>query len=184
LQRRNAIKLISAGILAKRAALVEGQLFQIASSPASYRLQFFSPAQNETIIVLTEMIIPADDHSGGAREANVHLFVDLMIANSSPDIQQHWTNGLAAFDAEAQRRFHMPFVKLDAAGQHEIMSFAAKNETSNEPASELDLYFRTLKLMTLNGYYTSATGIHRELQYKGNTALPGYNGCTHPEHQA
>jgi len=41
-----------------------------------------------------------------------------------------------------------------------------------------------LKLMTINGYYTSATGIHKDLQYKGNTALPDYYGCTHPEHKA
>jgi hypothetical protein len=182
LQRRSALKLLSTGILADRAEIVKGQLFQIASSPASYRLQFFTPAQNELAAALTETIMPADDHSGGAREANVNLFVDLMVANSEPAVQAEWRRGLAAFDAEAQRRFGMPYARLEANRQIEIMSFAAKNEA--EPVTELDLFFRTLKSITLNGYYTSATGIHRELQYKGNTALPGYNGCTHPEHQA
>ena len=82
MQRRSAIKILSTGLLADRAELVKGQLFQIAVSPASYRLQFFSPAQDELAIALTETIIPADDHSGGAREANVNLFIDLMVANS------------------------------------------------------------------------------------------------------
>jgi hypothetical protein len=183
-KRRNAVKLLSAGLVASRASILEGQLFQIASSPSSYGLQFFSPAQSELLAVLTEIIIPADDHSGGAREANVNLFIDLMIAHSAPAVQDQWTKGLAAFDTEARRRFQLPFVGLDAARQHEIMTFAARNESATEGVTDLDLYFRTLKLMTLNGYYTSATGIHRELQYKGNTALPDYYGCTHPEHKA
>ncbi len=37
--------------------------------------------------------------------------------------------------------------------------------------------------MTIDGYYTSAIGIHKELEYKGNTALAEFPGCTHPEHQ-
>ena len=62
------------------------------------------------------------------------------------------------------------------------MAFAAKNEA--HPSTGLERFFVTLKAMTLNGYYTSPTGIHRDLQYIGNTALKNYNGCTHPEHQA
>jgi hypothetical protein len=183
-QRRSAIKLISAGVIADRTELLKGQLFQIASSPASYKLQFFSPDENELLATLTEIVMPADSHSGGAREANVSLFIDLMVANSDREVKDQWKRGLAAFDAEAQRRFNMPFLKIDTSKQTEVMRFAARNETSSGPTNELDLFFRTLKLMTLNGYYTSATGIHRDLQYKGNTALPNYYGCTHPEHQA
>ena len=118
-------------------------------------------------------------------EANVILFIDLMSPTATGRCRNIGQSGLAAFDAEAQRRFNMPFAEARCCGQqHEIMSFAARNETSSGRPSELDLFFRTLKLMTLNGYYTSATGIHRDLQYKGNTALPNYYGCTHPEHQA
>jgi hypothetical protein len=56
---------------------------------------------------------------------------------------------------------------------------AARNE--KHPATALEHFFAALKLMTINGYYTSAIGIHRDLQYKGNTALPDYYGCTYPE---
>jgi len=182
MQRRSALKLLSAGILADRADLVKGQLFQIASSPQSYRLQFLSPAQSGLAAALTETIIPADSHSGGAKEANVNLFIDVMLANSERAVQAEWTSGLNGFDAEAQRRFGSPFARLDAGRQHEIMTFAAASEAN--PSTELERFFVTLKLMTLNGYYTSPTGIHRDLQYIGNTALKNYNGCTHPEHQA
>ena len=40
-----------------------------------------------------------------------------------------------------------------------------------------------LKQMTVNGYYTSATGIHKEMEYVGNTYLAAFPECTHPEHQ-
>jgi hypothetical protein len=38
--------------------------------------------------------------------------------------------------------------------------------------------------MTIDGYYTSEIGIKKELQYKGNTYLKEFKGCTHPEHQS
>ncbi len=38
--------------------------------------------------------------------------------------------------------------------------------------------------MTVDGYYTSKIGIHQDLEYKGNTAISEFPGCTHAEHQA
>jgi len=182
LERRTALTLLSAGLLADRIDIANGQLLQIASAPSGYKLQFFSPERSETVAALTETIVPADEHSSGAREANVNLFIDVMLANSEASIQQEWVRGLDAFNAEAQRRFGSTFTQLDAAHRHEVMTTAARNEAN--PVSELERFFATLKLMTLNGYYTSPIGIHRDLQYKGNTALKNYYGCIHPEHQA
>ena len=182
MERRTALTLLSAGLLADRIEIAKGQLLQIASAPGDYRLQFFTPARNEAVVALTETIVPADEHSPGAREANVNLFIDVMLANSEASVQQEWVRGLDTFDAEAQRRFGSTFAQLDAVHRHEVMTTAARNEAN--PAAELERFFATLKLMTLNGYYTSPIGIHRDLQYKGNTALKNYYGCTHPEHQA
>jgi hypothetical protein len=182
MERRSLLKLIGAGVLAERVEAVEHQLFQIASAPATYRLQFFSPAQYETVDTLMELIIPADNHSPGAREAKVGYFADLIVANSDKTVQQMWTRGLEAFDAEARRRFGKPFGSIAAAEQDQILAAAAANE--QHPAPGPENFFVQLKLMTINGYYTSSTGIHKDLQYKGNTALPDYYGCTHPEHRA
>jgi hypothetical protein len=180
MQRRDALKLIAAGLLADRLEAVNGHLVQLSSAPDSYKLQFFSPAQNETVSALAETIIPADNHSPGARAAKVNLFIDLMVANSERSVQENWRRGLAAFDAEAQHLYGSAFARLSAAQQNEVMRVAARNEGA--PTTPLEHFFAALKLMTLNGYYTSATGIHSDLQYKGNTALPNYYGCTHPEH--
>jgi hypothetical protein len=38
-------------------------------------------------------------------------------------------------------------------------------------------FFKELKRITVEGYYTSKIGIHDELQYKGNRILKEYVGC-------
>jgi hypothetical protein len=61
------------------------------------------------------------------------------------------------------------------------LQLAAANEEN--PTSDLERFFVLLKQMTVNGYYTSATGIHKEMEYIGNTYLVSFPECTHPEHQ-
>jgi hypothetical protein len=38
-------------------------------------------------------------------------------------------------------------------------------------------FFKELKRITVQGYYTSKIGIHDELRYKGNRILQEYVGC-------
>ena len=44
-------------------------------------------------------------------------------------------------------------------------------------------FFRAIKVMTINGYYTSEIGLHQELGDDGVLFMPQFLGCTHPEHQ-
>lgn len=181
MERRTALKLIAAGVMADRVDFAQHHLLQIAQAPQNYKLQFFSTAQNELLDRLSEIIIPADERSPGAHEARVSYFIDLMVANSHKTVQQEWTSGLQAVEEEAHQRFQASFVKCTAAQQDQIVAAMAANE--GKPASQLERFFERLKLMTVNGYYTSAIGIHKDLQYIGNTALPTYHGCTHEEHK-
>jgi len=66
---------------------------------------------------------------------------------------------------------------------HEVVSDSEDDSARTVPRSELERFFAQLKQMTIEGYYTSAIGIHQELQYKGNEVLAEFIGCTHPEHQ-
>lgn len=181
MERRNALKLMAVGVIAERLEAAHHHLVTIAQVPAAYKLQFFSPAQNDLLDRLSDMILPTDDHSPGAREAKVSFFIDLMVANSKKEVQDQWVAGLKAVDAEAQKRFQKPFLKLSAGQQDQIMATMAQNE--GKPATDFERFFARLKSMTIDGYYTSVIGIHKDLQYKGNTALAEFPGCTHPEHQ-
>jgi hypothetical protein len=53
------------------------------------------------------------------------------------------------------------------------------------PSSEADLpvrFFRLVKNLTADGYYTSRVGLLDELGYAGNTALAKFAACAVPEH--
>jgi len=62
-------------------------------------------------------------------------------------------------------------------GRGPTIAFAEKY-----PKTDLERFFVLLKQMTVNGYYTSATGIHKDMEYVGNTYLAAFPECAHPEH--
>jgi Gluconate 2-dehydrogenase subunit 3 len=174
MKRRTALKIVALGTLAPTVrALASGARCLMAPgtawSAASYKLQFFSAADNELLDRVMEMIIPADSHSPGAHAAQVSLFADLMVATGDDSTRARWRNGLRLMQEEAQK-----------SSLAQALSVASANE--GHPASELEGFFAELKRMTINGYYTSEIGIHQDLQYVGNTYLPEFPGCNHVEH--
>ena len=180
MKRRTALQVVTAAIGPGQLAMAQHHLITLAEAPESYKPRFFNPEQIELLSQLTEMIIPADAHSPGAKEAQVSLFIDLIVAHSAPDIQERWKSGLKLVETEAHKRSDRPFLKCSPADQDSILGTLAAGEA--DPRTELERFFALLKLMTIDGYYTSAIGIHRELQYKGNAVLARFPGCSHSEH--
>ena len=144
--------------------------------------KFFSADQMALIATISEHIIPTDDHSPGAIAAEVPQFIDLMVSESAADNKKLWTDGLAAMDKLSQAKNGMAYNKATKEQQIAILTEISKNEM--KPTTLEERFFRTIKGMTIDGYYTSKIGIHQELQYKGNTYLKEFKGCTHPEHQS
>jgi hypothetical protein len=152
-----------------------------ASNAKPYQFRFFSTEEVGLVDALSEIIIPADSHSPGAREARVPEFIDWMVFHSSPEVQAQWKDGLALVNAEGRRLHDREFVRCSPEQQDEVVSAMARNELS--PTTPMERFFRVLKLSVVNGYYTSAIGLHKELRYQGNRPKPVFVGCTHPEHQ-
>jgi len=152
----------------------------IQTTRAPPKLAFLTAAQYTTLDAVTEAIVPADDHSPGARAARVADYIDLLLSESDRDTQRRWTAGLASLDAESRRRFKVPYAQLTAAQAARLLTEISKNEA--DPKTPLEQFFRATKDATIRGYYTSEIGIHKELEYKGNRVLGEFVGCTHPEH--
>jgi Gluconate 2-dehydrogenase subunit 3 len=169
MERRTALKIVALGALAPTgiAGPVGTGLQRAAWTPDSYRLRFFSDQEIELLDNLMEMIIPADDHSPGARAAQVSLFVDLMVATSDNHLKEIWKKGLQLMRHEAA------LSSLQAA-----LAKSAVNEGT--PTNDLERFYSRLKEMTINGYYTSAISIHRDLRYQGNTYLQSFPGTSEP----
>lgn len=151
-----------------------------AQDSGPYKFKFFTDAENRTVIEMSERIIPADDHSPGAKEARVSEYIDTVLAESPRSIQQSWRDGIAAVDNKSRSMFNKPYADASVEQQIQLLTEISKRELG--PQTEEEKFFRTIKNSTIDGYYTSKIGIHDELHYKGNTFLKEFTGCTHPEH--
>ena len=176
MERRALLKIVALTALSQKlnalpgAAMSHMQAAPAAPTATAYTLQFFTEEESHLLDQLMEMIIPADEHSPGAHGAQTNLFADLMVAASSDDVKKQWRDGIRLIREETVR-----------SSLAEALRKAAANE--DNPQTDLERFFVSLKVMTVNGYYTSATGIHEEMEYVGNTYLAAFPECTHPEHQ-
>jgi hypothetical protein len=156
---------------------------QAASAASTGTLpHFFNDQQRQAVDILTDLIIPTDAHSPGARQAGVTEFIDYTLTGASEATQQIWRDGLAALDAKSRQSSSKPFAELTPAQQVAMLEEISGGE--GKPETPLEKLFVEAKEQTVLGFYTSEIGIHQELGYKGNQFLDEFVGCTHPEHQA
>jgi hypothetical protein len=94
---------------------------EIQTSRPAPVLKVLSASQYATAEALVEAIIPADERSPGAKEARVADYLDLVLSEAPPPLRGRWIDGLAALDAEATRRFGLPFIGLDAGQTDELL---------------------------------------------------------------
>ena len=175
MERRTILKLVAAGVLPGSSGLV-----QLGCGSDGYTPEFFSASQLELVDALSELILPSDDHSPGARAAKVARYIDVMVADGSGELQASWNSGLEAVSELAEQRFGRDFIDCDASQRDAIVAEMANNE--DDPRSAAERFFSRLKQMTIDGYYTSEIGIHQDLGYQGNTAVDEFPGCTHESH--
>lgn len=154
---------------------------QSKTRPQPPQLEFFTEGENQTLIEMSERIIPADESSPGAEAARVNEYIDLLVSRSEDSVQESWREGLAAVNKSSRDVFGLDFVAASEDQQDEVLREISRNEES--PRSVEEVFFRLMKDATFDGYYGSEIGIHHELRYQGNTFLIEWVGCPHPEHQ-
>ncbi len=136
---------------------------------------FFTPKEFATLDALTELIIPADDHSPGAHEAGVAAYIDRTVAEAFlPENKTSWRKGLAVIDQEASAMYHRPFMEAGKDQQTKLLHKLAKAE--HDPKSDAEKFFTQLKETTAFAYYSSSIGIHQDMDYKGNVLLDKFVG--------
>ena len=156
------------GLIDRREALRRGALVlagllagcEARRAPAAgWRPRVLDTDQAEMVATIAEHILPETD-TPGARAVGVHRFIDAMVAESyAADERQQFLTALAALDARG-------FLARSASDQ---LAMLGELDRTGDP------FFRSLKDLTLVGYYTSEIGATRELQY---APLPGrYDGC-------
>jgi hypothetical protein len=147
---------------------------------------FLDEHQNETLIVLSDLMIPATD-TPGAKEALVNRFIDLVLAAETPETQRAFLNSLGSLDGESMRRFKAAFRYLSREEQDDLLHGLAYPRTGSGWAGDTNAvpdpghaHFEVLKQRIMMAYYSSQIG-ERELGWDGAFAHGSYEGCDHPE---
>lgn len=154
---------------------------------APYTPQFFKPHEFQTVEILTEMIIPTDDKPG-AKEAQVANYIDFIVnaaAEFEPSLQREWSEGLVWLDDASRKKSGKPFREASASSREQLLTDMSLPERDAKAAASHPGYsfYKLVKEMTVEGFYTSRVGLIEDLGYQGLSFLSEFPGCTHPEHR-
>lgn len=155
--RREAIKTVAAGL-----AIPVGLAGQ-----APYRPKSLPQDQFRLVSILVDLIIPPSD-TPGAAAAGVDRYIDEELA-ANEQRRTAFLRGLALLEQER-------FASLASQLQVDLLARYSKESGA---AGE---FFRLLKDLTVDGYYSTEIGLVKDLGYRGNAFLREFPGCRHPEH--
>ncbi len=137
----------------------------------------FDSHQNDTVVALSELIIPATD-TPGAKGALVNRYLDKMLHEGPAEGQTRFVEGLAWLDGYAIRKHSRPFVRCSPEQQTAILeTLDAGSESGIDPGRE---FFRMAKRQVANIYYATEIGF-KELN-KGGRVPASLPGCSHSDH--
>jgi hypothetical protein len=132
------------------------------------------PPRAAMLEALVDTILPATD-TPGAREARVHVFVDLALRDCYTAAEQKlFRGGLEALAAECATRHRRPFEACSPGERQALL--APLDAASYAPdTGARGSFIRILKDLTLVGFFTSRVGATQALAYE---AVPGgFHGC-------
>ena len=153
-------------------------------SAANWKPVFLTVPQDETLVALSELIIPATE-TPGAKEALVNRFLDLLLSIESPAFQARFVDALSYIDGESQRQLGQQFRTLTPSDRIWLLTPWAyprqpdawiEQEEAPDPGLE---HFARLKALIADAYYGSEIG-HHELGWDSEITHGAYQGCEQP----
>ena len=153
-------------------------------SGPNWKPVFLNDQQNETLIALSDVIIPATD-TPGAKEALVNRYLDLLLSVQPDKFQRQFVDALNFIASESQKQLGKDFRALVPEDQIWLLTpWAYQRQTSTwmereeepDPARQ---HFERLKALIAITYYGSEIG-QKELGWEGGFTNGVYEGCQHP----
>ena len=170
LTRRDIIKLGASAAIAVGVGGWDASLFAQSNTPL-----FFTKEEFALVDELTDLIIPTDDHSPGAKAALVANYIDFRLSESFEDQPRAlWREGLKLIGQISSEMHGKAFLESSSEQRIALLTRISQNEA--KPVKPEELFFKELKSRTARAYYTSKIGIHSEMEYKGNVSLKEFVG--------
>lgn len=185
MNRRDALKVLglaplaaSIGVAPAHLERVARRMEQLAVAGAPGTPAFFTPHEWSTVRLLVDYVIPRDERSGSATEAKVPEFMDFLLSDKDASLQQKTAmqGGLAWLDNECQHRFSKSFVGATDAQRRQVLDDIAWPAKARPEMHHGVLFFNHFRDLTASGFFSTQMG-WQDVQYKGNVALPAWNGC-------
>ena len=126
--------------------------------------------QNDTVIALTDILIPATD-TPGAKDARVNRYIDLFLTDGPEEQRTSFLAGLAWLDKYSREQKGTTFRSLSRDAQTEIVK-ALSQPNAPKPGAA---FFSQAKRATVSIYYATEVG-HKELNKGGR--VPKSFACT------
>lgn len=149
---------------------------------ADWKPVFMDEHQNNTLIAVSDLIIPATD-APGATGALVNRFLDLLMTVESQETQRAFVEALAYIDGACMERYKSAFVYVPHEQQIEFINLLAYPHSQNtwgEEAEEFPghTHFQKLKDWIAGAYYSSPAGL-KEIGWNGEFPHGIFTGCEH-----
>ncbi|MBZ5855680.1 gluconate 2-dehydrogenase subunit 3 family protein [Flavihumibacter profundi] len=127
---------------------------------------------------VAETIIPTTN-TPGAKAAKVGAFMKVMVTDCYDETNQKiFVDGIAALGTASEKKFGKGFMKLDPQQKKELLTELDKEQkeySGKKKPEDPPHYFKLMKDLTLQGYFTSEIGATQALRY---VPVPGkYEGC-------
>lgn len=185
LSRRQAIGLAAAAAVLPALDWTDAQAQRAAdlvrrAVPAAARAAptFFTSDEWEIVRLLVDYVIPRDERSGSATDAQVPEFMDFMLSDdeASPASQVAMRGGLAWLDGECRRRFGTGFVESSDTQRRAVLDDIAWPKRARPEMSHGVAFFNRFRDLTASGFFSSPIG-YQDLDFRGNTFVAEWTGC-------
>jgi gluconate 2-dehydrogenase gamma chain len=191
--RRNILKIMGAAPLAVGLKVREAEattahqhaerLAKAAvAAGKAYAPRFFTPGEWQTVRVLSDIVIPKDERSGGAIDALVPEFLDqwmmdpLATDREREGRQTAMRGGLAWLDAECADRFEgRTFLECSEAQRLQVVDDIAWPEKARPEMSQGASFFTGFRDLVASGFWSSQMGV-KDLDYQGNVFVAEWKG--------
>jgi len=184
INRRDALKVLGLAPLAASLGVAPDHLDRVSRAVARLAQTgvvaptFFSAHEWSTVRLLVDYIIPRDERSGSATDAKVPEFIDFLMADNDASLASRTAmhGGLAWLDNECEHRFTKTFVGATDAQRRQVLDDIAWPKKARPEMHHGVAFFSRFRDLTASGFFSSQMG-WQDVQYKGNVALPAWNGC-------
>lgn len=149
-----------------------------ALSSPDWKPLFFDSHQNETIVVLSDLIIPETD-TPGAKAAQVNRFIDLLLNAETTEIQKNYLEAISWLDGYCLSKYSKPFTALAPSDQTAVLTLLTHPNGNPEIGRGAEL-FKLIKDSISQAYYSSEAGMLQELHYQTDPYQPSFPGCKNP----